>query len=183
MELYQNVSSEDTVQVPKFRFKKKKHLHKHRFEMHEKPVSYSCKFCSKNFSVLKQFNTHVKRHEEKIQRKNKQLYEIPDKRKEAKETSQFQMADLSFNAESPFNIELRKRFKSSESEKRVLLFEDENVKRRLSKVDSPMLLHKQSEDVSLFEDSSIREHFEKKEESLKANQKMSQVQYLCQEFG
>ena len=55
MEKYQNGNENDNTPIPKYRFKKKKQLARHKFEMHEKPLSYTWKFCSKVFSVLKQY--------------------------------------------------------------------------------------------------------------------------------
>lgn len=141
MEKYQNGNENDNTPIPKYRFKKKKQLARHKFEMHEKPLSYTWKFCSKVFSVLKQYNSHMQRHENKFQKKNKQIVDLADAEKEEETKEQDDKPKLfELNEQNEvdhevnsFQIDGRKRAKSSQSEERLLLF-DHNMNRRLSKV-------------------------------------------------
>ena len=142
LEKYQNTISEDNTPIPKYRFKKKKQLAKHKFEMHERPSSYTWKFWSKAFSVLKQYNNHMSKHEMRIEKKNKQILDLPESGKveETKEENknpslfEFNVNKDKEQEKSSFIIDYRKRFKSSQSEERELLFEENDLKRRLSKV-------------------------------------------------
>ena len=142
LEKYQSSTPEDNTPITKYRFRKKKQLAKHKFEMHERPSSYMWKFWSKVFSVLKQYNNHVSKHEMRIDKKNKQILDLPESKKveetkeENKNPNLFELNGNKDNEQekSPFIIDYRKRFKSSQSEERELLFEENDLKRRLSKV-------------------------------------------------
>lgn len=131
---------EDTTNI-KFRFKKKKQLAKHKIEVHEKTTSYACKYCSKNFVKEKQYDTHMKRHEEKIQKKNKQILELVDNSPSEEEKDGMIDPEFPVNfpgitqTQNPLDkLGLRKRFKSSDSDDQPLIWEDVEPKFTSTKV-------------------------------------------------
>ena len=159
------------------------------------------------------------RHEEKIQKKNKQILDYSEQKKTGltiikEEIKENEFEDKNINEwilkikqkiiknpqshnsfqDSLFMNEFRKRFKSSESEKSIFKYNPVNRPGSLKvifnsnyfypsiKLNSPILLWKKSEAESLFNDSSIRDYFEKKINELKKSPKANQ-KFLCQDPG
>ena len=194
----QNCVDDKNTSFPKYRFKKKKQLAKHRVDVHNKRANFECKFWSKGFVNEKTFTTHVKRHEDKMLRKNKQMVDInfPDQFEEWKEhnlqdTKNDIWEDL-HEDDSLFKLESQKRFKVSDSIEQMLSISEKDNKLADFKVffytdslqfGSSNLEIKPSENDTLFNDSSVRDFFIKRETDEVAYSKMSQNQYLWKELG
>ncbi|CAI2366980.1 unnamed protein product [Moneuplotes crassus] len=201
------ICEEETTMLPpgteqiKFRFKKKKQLAKHMEQIHENSNKKECKYCNKLISK-RQYQAHIKKHEHKIE-KNMIILDITEKSSEVplpkaeehkqpeekKETDfedkQLQEKILSLQArkeDSVFMAQFRKRFKSSDSEHSYYKYDNINSRPSSMKLNSPNLQSKKSEPETLFNDSSVKDYFEKRVNEVKSSPKRIQ-KYLCQEPG
>ena len=124
----------------KYRFKKKKQLAKHKLDVHENKNKFTCKLCSKNFTNQKQFDAHMSRHEDKIQKKNKQIVDLVDANKEEAKEIDFEDHELKLNIlksqsdSSPFQLDYDKRLSRIQSHERKLDYESGDNKASLIKV-------------------------------------------------
>mmetsp|Transcript_22054 Transcript_22054/g.19621 ORF Transcript_22054/g.19621 Transcript_22054/m.19621 type:complete len:147 (+) Transcript_22054:312-752(+) len=140
-------------QIAKYRFKKKKQLAKHMLQIHENPAKFECKFCSKNFIKEKQYEVHMQRHEDKIQKKNMQIVDLSEQNTKTdpakEETKEIDFEDSAIKKSieslldkknfSPFTLEFGKEYKCSDSE-RSINFKNSFAHRPSSlKLNSPML--------------------------------------------